>query len=103
MLVGGHKICTEVDVVLYGLAPDAGDKSTETPDNPGLPKFPMVFFSHGMAPTRTNYTQLCSKLVSRGFLVVAIENRDSSGLGSLIVSSDAAKYLPYLTKDMLSP
>lgn len=63
----------------------------------------MVFFSHGMTSTRTGYTQLCSKLVSRGFLVVAIENRDSSGLGSLIVSSDAAKYLPYLTKDMLSP
>ena len=104
MLVGGHRIRAEVDVPLHGPAqPGAEEKPTETPDNVGLPKFPVVFFSHGTASTRTGYTHLCGELASRGFLVVAIEHRDGSGPGSLIMGGDTTKYVPYITEDMLSP
>jgi platelet-activating factor acetylhydrolase len=105
MLVGGHKIRAQVDVKLHGpAAPDADEKPPlEIPDNVGLPRFPVVVLSHGTASTRTGYTHFCGELASRGFLVVAVEHRDGSGPGSLVMSGGAAKYVHYITEDILSP
>jgi platelet-activating factor acetylhydrolase len=42
-------------------------------------KFPLVIFSHGLAGTRTTYSQYCSALASEGYVVLSIEHKDGSG------------------------
>ncbi|KAG8789436.1 hypothetical protein FRC15_008293 [Serendipita sp. 397] len=41
-------------------------------------RWPLVFFSHGLAGTRTTYSQLCSKLAAEGHIVIAMEHRDGT-------------------------
>lgn len=50
--------------------------------------FPVMVFSHGMASSRTQYTQYVGELASRGFVVAAIEHRDGSGPGTTIMKHD---------------
>ncbi|WFD42316.1 1-alkyl-2-acetylglycerophosphocholine esterase [Malassezia psittaci] len=72
-----------------------GDPSKIMQDNEDLvPKdhralatktFPVVFFCHGLAGNRLAYSrEFCGNLASHGFVVVAIEHRDGSGLGSFV-------------------
>ena len=67
---GGITIPAEVDAPL--LSVDAGDE------------FPVLVFSHGMASSRTDYTNFLGELASRGHVVAAIEHRDGSSPGSFI-------------------
>ncbi|KAI0700785.1 platelet-activating factor acetylhydrolase [Cytidiella melzeri] len=41
--------------------------------------WPLVFFSHGLAGNRTNYSHICSRLASQGKVVLAFEHRDGTG------------------------
>lgn len=88
-LVGGTKIPAHVDVPLHEFpvvlqSPDPLNYPVETDDG-----FPVMVFSHGMASSRTQYTQYVGELASRGFVVAAIEHRDGSGPGTQIIKKDA--------------
>jgi platelet-activating factor acetylhydrolase len=41
--------------------------------------WPLALFSHGIAGTRTTYTQYASALASQGYVVLVVEHRDGSG------------------------
>jgi len=87
-LVGSTAIPAHVDVPLHGTVKTYQDYETEHPvDDYGLPEFPVMVFSHGMASGRTSYTQYCGELASRGYIVAAIEHRDGSCPSSMIINS----------------
>jgi platelet-activating factor acetylhydrolase len=48
-------------------------------------QLPVLVFSHGFASSRTDYTNYLGELASRGYVVAAIEHRDGSGPGSLVM------------------
>lgn len=57
-------------------------KSQQGPPPPNgskEPKFPLLFFSHGLGGTRTAYSTMCGEFASYGFIVCALEHRDGSG------------------------
>ena len=88
-LAGSTTIPAKVDVPLHGTVKTYNNYETEHPiDDYGLPTFPVIVFSHGMASSRTDYTQYCSELASRGYVVAAIEHRDGSGPGTLITQKN---------------
>lgn len=90
-LAGSTSIPAKVDVPLHGTVKGYQHLEAEHPsDDYGLPTFPIIVFSHGMASSRTGYTQYASELASRGYIVAAIEHRDGSGPGSLIMRPDGS-------------
>ncbi|KAG6090403.1 hypothetical protein E4U15_005983 [Claviceps sp. LM218 group G6] len=78
-IAGGITIPAEVD------APLLSGRSPSPSDNTHNRQFPLLVFSHGMASSRTDYTHYLGELASRGIIVAAIEHRDGSCPGSLIM------------------
>ncbi|EXJ68583.1 uncharacterized protein A1O5_08377 [Cladophialophora psammophila CBS 110553] len=88
-LVGSTKIPAHVDVPLH-----QSPVVLQLPDFQDYPVthengFPVMVFSHGMASSRTQYTQYVGELASRGVVVAAIEHRDGSGPGTVIMKHGA--------------
>ncbi|KAF2432322.1 PAF acetylhydrolase [Tothia fuscella] len=84
-LAGSISIPAKVDVPLL-----------EKDDEP--PKFPIMVFSHGMASSRTQYSHYCGELASRGFVIAAIEHRDGSGPGTIIMNDGQERKLLHFDK-----
>ncbi|KAF7846517.1 hypothetical protein BT93_L4206 [Corymbia citriodora subsp. variegata] len=78
-LAGRTRIPAKVDVPLL---PEGG-------------RFPVIVFSHGMASSRTDYTQYCSELASRGYIVAAVEHRDGSCPASTVMRNDGTSKTVY--------
>ncbi|KAG5924522.1 hypothetical protein E4U61_000080 [Claviceps capensis] len=77
-IAGGITIPAEVDApLLSARSPSPSDTHNR--------QFPLLVFSHGMASSRTDYTHYLGELASRGIIVAAIEHRDGSCPGSLIM------------------
>lgn len=68
-------------IPLAPLAPPPASSSTA--------KHPLVIFSHGLAGTRNTYSQYCSALAAKGYVVLAIEHRDGSGPAVLLPESSS--------------
>ncbi|PLB51646.1 PAF acetylhydrolase [Aspergillus steynii IBT 23096] len=93
-LVGGREIPAEVDVPLASSEKDI-DREV-TPDLMVEPedKFPVLIFSHGYASSRTDYTKYLGELASRGYVVAAVEHRDGSCPGTMIMRTDDGSEKP---------
>ncbi|GAM85512.1 hypothetical protein ANO11243_035190 [Dothideomycetidae sp. 11243] len=65
-------------------------------------KWPVVILSHGAASGRTSYSHLCGEVAARGHVVVAIEHRDGSGGGSVVLrhGEAAREVLPLRTREL---
>lgn len=85
-LAGRVEVHAAVDLPLLS------QKETNAGDSDDLSKskFPVLIFSHGMASGRNSYTHLLGELASRGYIVAAIEHRDGSGPGTIVVHADGS-------------
>ena len=100
--LGGHiRIPANVDVPMVAGSKDIqGDDASNHQDSPA--SFPVIVFSHGMASSRTDYTQYCAELASRGYIVAAIEHRDGSCPASVVMREDGTTRTVYhMTTDQL--
>lgn len=81
-IAGGIQIPAKVDAPLLG---GAGDDDNDGAINGNSSStFPVMVFSHGMASSRTDYTNYLGELASRGHIVAAVEHRDGSCPGSMV-------------------
>lgn len=56
-----------------------------------------------MASSRTSYTQWCGEMASRGYVIAAIEHRDGSGPGTMIMDKKQTRPLFHISADLLDP
>ncbi|EME48782.1 hypothetical protein DOTSEDRAFT_67731 [Dothistroma septosporum NZE10] len=111
MLAGSTTIPANVDVPIHGTAkpyhayeaPYLDYDNDHPTDDYGLPQFPVIIFSHGMASSRNSYTQYCGELASRGYIVAAIEHRDGSGPGTMIMNKTDSRPFFHVSPEMLDP
>ena len=79
-LAGGITIPAAVDVPLDKQLEKGLNVDWKTTDG-----FPVLIFSHGFASSRTDYTHYLGELARRGYVVAAIEHRDGSSPGSVVM------------------
>ncbi|EMD40879.1 hypothetical protein CERSUDRAFT_121514 [Gelatoporia subvermispora B] len=53
--------------------------------------WPLVIFSHGLGGSRTNYSQLCSRIAAAGNVVLSIEHRDGTAPAVVISNRKGLK------------
>lgn len=104
-LAGGITIPAKVDVPLT-----EATVALETQDDFNiqmLPEthlgLPVMIFSHGFASSRTDYTHYLGELASRGYLVAAIEHRDGSGPGSVVMKEDLQRIAYPIKESHIAP
>lgn len=69
----------------YAAGYDVKNKAGHPPEGePDAPVFPVLVFSHGLGGERTTYSSVCGEFASYGFVVVAIEHRDGSGVRTFV-------------------
>jgi platelet-activating factor acetylhydrolase len=93
-LVGGTTIPAEVDVPLHGSPVQENEAEHEA----SLHQFPVLIFSHGMASSRNIYTHYLGDIASRGYVVAAIEHRDGSCPGTIVMLPDGTSKTIFYTK-----
>ena len=93
-LVGSTTIPAEVDVPLHGSPAHEGEAQHEA----SLHQFPVVIFSHGMGSSRNDYTHYLGNIASQGYIVAAIEHRDGSCPGTIVMLPDGTKKTIFHTK-----
>lgn len=93
-LVGHTTIPAEVDVPLHGSPVHENEIQHES----SLHQFPVVIFSHGMASSRNDYTHYLGNIASRGYVVAAIEHRDGSCPGTIVMLPDGVTKTVFHTK-----
>ncbi|KDE08220.1 hypothetical protein MVLG_01487 [Microbotryum lychnidis-dioicae p1A1 Lamole] len=75
---------------------------TVNPNPSSSSALPLLIFSHGLAGTRTTYSQYCGELASRGYVVAAIEHRDGSGASTIVnLEQGKEKVVEYIQPDDL--
>ncbi|KAI5370393.1 Putative platelet-activating factor acetylhydrolase, alpha/Beta hydrolase [Septoria linicola] len=102
LLASSTTIPAAVDAPLHGTA-NTYYEAEQPLDDYGLPRFPLLVLSHGVASSRNSYSQYCGEMAARGYIVASIEHRDGSGPGSLILSNNTTKTRFHFNQDSLEP
>ncbi|CAI6093791.1 unnamed protein product [Clonostachys chloroleuca] len=107
---GGITIPAEVDAPLLSadeiIVPITTSSLKHRDDAPYNTTFPITVFSHGMASSRTDYTNFLGELASRGHIIAAVEHRDGSCPGSLVKldpKDPGRRVLPLRQSDLSEP